>query len=264
MRERKKEQNYDIKLLIVTIILWLIVLFMVFKLGSYVIEMVRNEKYADDLQESVLIMDTEEIGSDAAEGGNQEDTKEIIIPESIDFEKLHEISDDAVAWIYDPGMTINYVIAQAADNDYYLYRQLNGIDNKNGTLFMDYRNHSDFSDWNTFVYGHNMKNGSMFASLMDYRNPGYYEKHPVMYIYVPGQRYKLELLVGYTTTEADTIFQLPDSKEEREEILDRAYRLSTFESNIRPEETDHLVTLSTCSYVSDDARYLVIGRLVAE
>jgi len=254
----------DKKTLILSIILLLIIFIMIFKLGGYAIEMVKNEKYVEDLQESVLIMDKEEEVVLSTEGEESEEQTELKIPESVDFASLYTISDDVVAWIYDPGMTINYVIAQAMDNDYYLYRQLDGKENKNGTIFMDYRNGSDFSDWNTLIHGHNMKIGAMFASLMDYRNPGYYEEHPVMYIYVPGQRYKLELILGYTTTASDPIYQLPDSAEERQAILDKAYRLSTFESHIRPAETDHLVTLSTCSYTYDDARYVVIGRLVAE
>ena len=252
----------DKKTLIISIILLLIIFIMIFKLGSYAIEMVKYEKYVENLLESVLIMDTEEEVVSSTEG--EAPAKQTEIPKSVDFASLYTISDDAVAWIYDPGMTINYVVAQAADNDYYLYRQLDGKENKNGTIFMDYRNQADFSDWNTLIHGHNMKSGAMFASLMDYRNPGYYEEHPVMYIYVPGQRYKLELILGYTTTATDPIYQLPDSAEERQAILDKAYRLSTFESNIRPAETDHLVTLSTCSYTYDDARYVVIGRLVAE
>ena len=58
-----------------------------------------------------------------------------------------------MAWLYAPGSGINYVVAQAEDNDYYLHRLLNGTEAKAGTLFMDYQNHSDFSDWNTMIYG---------------------------------------------------------------------------------------------------------------
>jgi len=75
-----------------------------------------------------------------------------------------------VAWLYAPGSGINYVVAQAEDNDYYLHRLLNGTEAKAGTLFMDYQNHSDFSDWNTMIYGHHMKNGTMFASLVKYQD----------------------------------------------------------------------------------------------
>ena len=71
-----------------------------------------------------------------------------------------------MAWLYAPSSGINYVVAQAEDNDYYLHRLLNGTEAKAGTLFMDYQNHSDFSDWNTMIYGHHIKNGTMFASLV--------------------------------------------------------------------------------------------------
>lgn len=271
MKKIKKDAyKSDKKTLLLSIVLLIIIFSMIFKIGSYIIEMFQNEKYVEDLQELVLIMDTEEINiddtdnMDNTEHDKVENTTQIIVPKSIDFTTLYEISDNVVAWIYDPGMKINYVIAQATDNDYYLRHQLNGKRNKNGTIFMDYRNDSDFSDWNTLIHGHNMKSGAMFASLKNYCEPGYYEEHPVMYLYVPGQRYKLELLFGYTTTASDAIYQLPNSKKERDAILDKAYCLSTFESNIRPEETDRLVTLSTCSHAYDNGRYVVVGRLVAE
>ena len=104
----------------------------------------------------------------------------------------------------------------------------------------------------------------MFAEIVNYRNPAYYEEHPVMYLYLPGKRYKLELIAGYTTSVEDKIFSAPATKEERDEILNHADRVSSFISGITAGGEDKLVTLSTCSYAYDDARYVVIGRIVEE
>ena len=239
---------------------------MIYKIGSYTIDEVRSIIFSKRLQESVLIIDTEGTESDKTDSvSNAEQTdEEIMIPEAVDFKSLYAINNDTVAWIYDPGMVINYPIVQAEDNAYYLKRNLNKEKSACGTLFVDYRNKADFSDWNTIIYGHHMKSGTMFASLLDYRTPGYYEEHPVMYLYVPGKRYKVELILAYTTDVNDAIFQLSTSREEQEAGLERAYRLSNFESNIRPNKNDKLVSFVTCSYAYDDARYVVIGRLVEE
>lgn len=272
----KKQKNGYKLLLLLTIILFIIMLFLIYKIGAYLIDETRNVLFSKKLQNTVLIIDTEDdtesVSTDSVSDAESKEDKpdsndvkeEIVIPKEVDFESLYEVSKDAVAWIYDPGMVINYPVAQAEDNDYYLRRNLSGEKSNSGTLFMDYRNRADFSDWNTVIYGHNMKSGTMFASLLDYRTPGYYEEHPVMYLYVPDKRYKVELILAYTTDVNDPIFQVSASKQEQKAGLERAYRLSNFESNIRPGENDKLVTFVTCSYAYDDARYVVIGRLVEE
>lgn len=232
-------------------------LFLIWKIAAYFIDAGKNQDYAEDLRDSVVVMD----------GGSQEEKAEddgIEIPAFIDFDSLYKISRNAVAWLYAPDTEIDYVIAQAEDNDYYLHRLLDGTAAKSGTLFADYRCSADFTDWNTIIYGHHMKNGSMFAGLMDYRNPGFYEEHPVMYLYVPGKRYMLELIAGYTTNVEDMIFSVPATKTERDEILDHACKNSSFVSGITAGGGDKLVTLSTCSYVYTNARYVVIGRIVEE
>ena len=166
-----------------------------------------------------------------------------------------------MAWLYAPGTGINYVVAQAGDNDYYLHRLLNGAEAKAGTLFMDYQNHSDFSDWNTMIYGHHMKNGTMFASLVKYQDQEYYERHPVMYLYTPGQRMKLEILAGYTTDIEDSVYTIPTTKEGRDELVKHVLQKSNFTSKALVTGEDKLVTLSTCTYEYEDARFVVIGKI---
>ena len=85
-----------------------------------------------------------------------------------------------------------------------------------------------------------------------------------MYLYMPGHRYKLELIAGYTTNINDLIYSIPATKEERYEIIDHACMVSSFISGVAIGEEDKLVTLSTCSYAYDEARYVVIGRIVDE
>lgn len=180
----------------------------------------------------------------------------------VNFEKLQEISKDVVAWIYIPDTEIDYVIVQADDNDYYLRRQLNGKYATGGTLFMDYLNAPDFSDFNTIIYGHNMKNGTMFACLKNYKNQKYYESHPFLYIYTPEKEFKVELIAAYTTATDDIIYTRPDTGEGRDEVVVHALEKSDFTADVAVTGGDRLVTLSTCSYAFEDARYVVIGKIV--
>lgn len=252
----KRKGRQGIILCIVGIFLIIVLLIQIWKIGNYLRDGWKSRVFSKDLQNSVIIMDEREQDTD----GNVEVKK----PIAIDFDRLYKINGDTAAWLFAPGTRINYVIARGTDNDYYLDHLLDGTAANGGTLFADCRCSADFSDWNTIIYGHHMKDGTMFAGLMDYRNPDYYEEHPVMYLYVPEKRYKLELIAGYTTDIHDMVFSVPITKEERGEIIAHASSISSFISDVTVSEEDKLVTLSTCSYAYEDARYVVIGRILEE
>jgi len=192
----------------------------------------------------------------AAEAGEGES-----IPISVSFDALAAECPDVVAWLYCEGTPINYPIVQGEDNEYYMYRLLDGKYNKSGTLFMDCRNRADFSDWNTIIYGHNMKNGSMFGTLLDYQKPDYYEAHPVMYLLTPEKTYALKLISAYVTPADSIAYTIPETRAERDAVLQKAYTTSSFLSGIQPLPEDKMVTLSTCVYDYDDARLVVVGLL---
>lgn len=270
--KEKKDKNEEISnwrerlLWAAQVILIGVMLVLIWKIGAYLIDERKSLDFAKELQKAVSLTEEPDDGltDPKPQGAEDMEMPKAHVPAEIDFDSLHEISEDAAAWIFDPNGEINDVIAQAKDNDYYLRRLLDGTRASGGTLFMDFRNSADLSDWNTVVYGHNMKNGTMFASLLAYSSQDYYEEHPVMYLYAPGKRYRIELLAGYTTGVDDPVYSIPATKEDRDEILDHAGRMSTFSSHASVEDGDRLVTLSTCSYAYEDARYVVIGRIIEE
>jgi len=184
-----------------------------------------------------------------------------IAPISVDFAVLQETNADIVAWIYSPDTPINYPIVQGEDNDYYLHRLLNGESNYAGTLFMDWRNAADFSDSHTLIYGHNMRDDSMFGTLHHYENQEYYDAHPCLYLLTPGSSYRLELVAGYLTRDDAPIFEFPVGPEEALALAQAAQRRSTFKSSFTIPENPRFVTLSTCSKEDNAARYVVIGVL---
>ena len=88
-------------------------------------------------------------------------------------------------------------MTQAEDNDYYLRHLYDGTYNKAGCLFADYENKKDFSDRNTIIYGHNMRDGSMFASLNEYKEQSYYDSHPQMYLVTPDGGYLCDIFAAF-------------------------------------------------------------------
>ncbi len=185
-----------------------------------------------------------------------------VSPLNIDFDGLRAQSTDYVGWIYSPNTKINYPIAYTDDNFYYLDHIPGEIQNANGTIFIDCRNAADFSDQNTCIYGHNMNDGSMFASLRDYRDESYYGSHPVIYLSTPNFNYRLDLIGGFITEPTSFAYARNfDSPEQFEGHVQLVRDLSTFQSDVEVEADDKIVTLSTCTYERDDGRYVVVGKL---
>lgn len=181
-----------------------------------------------------------------------------------DFEALSAINDDIAGWLISEGTVIHYPVVQGSDNSYYLNHLFDGSRNRMGTLFIDCDNTPKFEDANTIIYGHHMKSGAMFASLVGYREQTYYNVYPTMLLLTPHGNYRVELFAGYTTGAAsDTYKKTFGSDEAFAEYLANVRAQSDFKSDVVVTPEDHIVTLSTCTYEYDDARYVVQGKLVA-
>lgn len=183
-------------------------------------------------------------------------------PIDVNFQVLAQTNDDIVAWIYCPETPISFPVVQGTDNNYYLYRLFDGTWNKSGTLFADYRNSGDFSDKNTIIYGHNMKNDSMLGTLPKYEDPDYYRDHPIFWLLTPQASYKVELAAGYVTEATADIYSFGWSDDEVLQLMKEAMEQSDFDAELEISSEDRFLTLSTCSELSSTARYVLIGRLV--
>lgn len=193
-------------------------------------------------------------------------------PLEVDFDKLRELNGDVVGWLYCEGTVIDYPILQGEDNDYYLHRNLNRQSHKAGSIFVEATNQAGFEDSNTIIYGHHMKNGSMFATLDNWAEQDYYEEHPVMWLLTPEQDYLILLFAGYTTPAlSDTYTVFAGPCDELEEYLEQCREKSDFAADFGTVEAkgqeelnrdDRYVVLSTCDYSFQDARYVLHGKLV--
>jgi len=186
-----------------------------------------------------------------------------VCPITVDFNNLLATNKDVCAWLYSPDTVINYVVVQGDDNDNYLHHKLDGTYNASGTLFIDCECSPNFSGANTIIYGHNMKDGSMFASLHNYVDQDYYDKHPVMYISTPAGDYKLEIFSCFTCDfDADTYTLSFASEADYSAFLNKMASQSNVKTNVSVDSSERIVTLSTCTYEYDNARYVVMGKLV--
>jgi len=181
----------------------------------------------------------------------------------MNFEPFKEINSDIVAWLFAEGRSIDLPVVQGTDNYYYLHHLFNKEANKLGTLFVDYQNKEDFSDRNTVIFGHNMNDGSMFSILENYRDQTYYESFPEMDLYTPSGDYTIELFAGVVTS-GDYKFIRLDFQDDTDfmSYIITMRILSTFESPVEINANDRIVTLSTCVYDYENARYVLFGKLV--
>lgn len=174
----------------------------------------------------------------------------------VNFEELKKINSEVVGWIYIPGTIVDYPVVKGQNNDKYLNRLFSGERNKAGAIFMDYRNNLTFTDDNTLIYGHNMKNKSMFHIIKEYGKQEFYDNHKIIYYYTEDAVYELRVFSAYTVSATDPYTQVDFGSKRQERI-----KSFTDRSAINPAYTllpdAKIVTLSTCSYDYDDARFVV-------
>ena len=215
----------------------------------------------------------EEIGRTsvqiASEGRKEPSDPEqkTMVPEScpitVDFQVLKELNPDIVGWIYGENTKINYPVVQGKDNEFYLTRMPDQRENASGSIFMDCRNRKPSSLANQILYGHHMKNGSMFAGLMKYKNQEYYKTHSYFFYLTEDKKYRLEILRGQVTTDASDFYRTEFTSEEDKEICVSRWKKASCLTPLFAEEADApLMTLSTCSYETADARFVLQGQLI--
>lgn len=187
---------------------------------------------------------------------------------TVDFDALRETGPDIIGWLTLPDTVINYPVTQADDNEYYLHHLYDGTYNKTGCLFADYENQEDFSDRNTIIYGHNMRDGSMFAALNEYDGQSYFDGHPQMYLVTPGGGYVVEIFTAFVAKPGESgsdaspwRLSFKDDGAYTTWLSEMAGR-SVIETDVTVTSSDKVLTLSTCT-PGGASRFIVMGKLAA-
>ncbi len=190
----------------------------------------------------------------------------VVLP-VVDFEALRETGPDIIGWLTLPDTPVNYPVTQADDNEYYLHHLYDGTYNKVGCLFADYENKADFSDRNTIIYGHNMRDGSMFAALNEYDEQSYFDTHKQMYLVTPEGGYLCEIFAAFVAKPSESgsdtspwRLSWKDDGSYTTWLTAMAER-SVVETDVTVTSSDKVLTLSTCT-PGGASRFIVMAKLV--
>ena len=257
--EQKKKKKSDVLLTIALIVAIAVFCYAAFNLYHIYTEYKKGTDEYNQIEE--MAVTERDADSGEAAGPNAQ----LKPPIEVDFDKLKSVNEDVVGWIYvDALPDISYPIVKGKDNQTYLHQTYEKNYNFAGTIFVDYENSGDFSDCNTLVYGHNMKNGSMFGHLKKFREDDkLYKQDKYFWILTPERNYRYEIITAYTTgVNSDTYTLFKGPGEEFEKYLEtiKGY------SEIQTDDTDltikdRIVTLSTCTG-SESTRFVVQGKRV--
>lgn len=204
----------------------------------------------------------EPTGEEAALAAETTEPEVDPFPE-VDFDTLAAENSHIIAWIYQEDTKINYPVVYSGDNSFYLTHLFNKETNNAGCPFLDKDNKTDFSDRHSIIYGHNMQNGSMFADLLKYRNKDYINDHPDLLLVTKDAKYYFHVFSGYVESGWGNCWKIKfDSDADYQQWLEKSVSRNEIRGEIaEPDLSLPVLTLSTCCYDFDDARYVVLGTL---
>lgn len=184
---------------------------------------------------------------------------------SIDFEDLKKINPDFIGWIYYPGLGISYPIVQGEDDEFYLHHTFEGAANSNGCIFAGAGFNKDFTSFNTFLYGHNMRNGSMFGSLKRLvREEGLFSQNKEFFVYTEEAYRKYRIYSYYITPPTSDTYQVAQNRAGYDEYVLRVHARSVEDCGTVVDTDRPSVTLSTCSGTGAAKQRLVVHGILEE
>lgn len=187
---------------------------------------------------------------------------------NIGLEKLYKENEEIVAWIKIPETEVNYPVMYSPDQpEYYLYRNFNKEYSLSGVPFIDGKASIEPDSDNILIHGHNMKNGSMFAQLLKYKDQEFLENHPTIELHRFDRKDEYDIFaVVPTDINKNTMkfdyhsFFNAENEEEFNKYISDAKKYSLYDREIPLEYGDKLITLSTCAYHIDNGRFVVVGK----
>lgn len=244
------------------IIIWgFVLLFAIYTAADYGIKSYKNKSMYEKMKHSVESVSTETISSAAPETEETTEAQKVILEK---YAGLKADNEDFQGWIKIPNTQADYPVYKSSDNEFYLDRDAYKQKNSAGSIFMDYRNTSTIEDKNTILYGHSMKDGSMFAGIMKYKNLEFLKENPIIEFDSLYEERKWEIFSVYIT---DTEFYYIETDfadvNVYENFLNSVKEKSMFETGVQVTTGDTILTLSTCSYEFDNARFVVHAKLIS-
>ena len=241
-----KKKN-KILITLIQIVLIAVIIFSGIKIIEWIKSNKKNKDIMSEIKENVVI--NNEMDS------NNEEYK-------IDFAKLKQKNSDAIAWIKVNGTDIDFPVVKGTDNSYYLTHNFDKEKNKAGWIFADYRNKFDGTDKNIIIYGHNMKNGSMFAQLHKFEDPDFFDANREVVIYLPGEVLHYTIFAAHIYDDRHLLYSFDFTNPEvYQKYLDSIFSTRDMSANIDKDITvttdNQIITLVTCIGSQPNNRLLV-------
>lgn len=233
-------------------------------------ESVNSDASDTKTQTSVTAQQSTQVSENVGDTEMDSHKEQYDIPQkNLDWEELEAVNPDIYAWIYIPNTNIDYpVLQRSGDNDYYLEHNLDGSRGKPGCIYTEDLNSKEFTDYNTVIYGHNMKSGAMFRTLHDFEDKSFFDNNQYVYIYTKDRTLVYKIFAAYTN-DAKHILNSNDFTSEQglSDYLEKVFKKAQAEGYLRDDVAvtgeNAILTLSTCT-TSSDKRYIVQAVLVNE
>lgn len=177
---------------------------------------------------------------------------------SIDLDALQEVNPDVIGWFYIPGTNISYPLLQDDNNEYYMDYTWDNKASYVGSILMECRSDPSLTDFNTIVYGHNLKNKTMFSHLHMYKQQSFWEAYPYVYIVTEQGIYRYQIFAAFEVPATSNVYRLRFHDEsQKSQYIDDSLAWNTLETGITPTTEDRILTLSTCTGVVKTNRWVV-------
>lgn len=254
-KRKKRRRSADVISTVVLIAAVCVFVFALYQLVMTLVPYYYGGQEYDEVKKLAIVTEDEDA-EDAGEGFR------------VDFDALLEENPDTVAWLrFDEPSIINYPVVKSKDNEEYLTKTFSANDNKLGAIFMDKSNLTSFTDRNTLIYGHNLKvGGEMFSQLNEYADESFCREHPYFYIYTPDGKTRTYQVFSAGVVKddaADYTLTFP-TEEDYLNWLETCRNSSNYTVDVELNVQSKVVTLSTCTNVNDDERFIVHGVLIEE
>lgn len=200
------------------------------------------------------------VGTDEPEPALEPLPEEALALAEIDLEALRAVNEEVVGWIIIPDTMVSHPLVQGADNDYYLSHNWKKGSDGSGAIFLDCAACRDLTDFHTIVYGHQMYNGTMFSTLVCYKDPDHWRRHPSVYVVLSDGVYRYDIFSAQEVGVRSVVFWLDKEKHRlAEDFLQYCTQNSAIETGLKPNAGQRILTLSTCADSSDASRWVVHG-----
>lgn len=222
----------------------------------------KDDKLNSEIQDLQPVINeaSDSDNNSSGENDGQDQSKEGNYVNSANEEELKSINSDYKMWIQIENTNINYPVVQSSDNDYYLKHNFRKESNISGTVFVESANDID-NDKNIILYGHNMRNGTMFNNITNYKEESFFNEDNKINIIMNNTLYEYEVFSVYVKNVSEVNLAIGFANED--EFINYAYNEaeeSLYKKDVDFSAGDNLITLVTCSYEFTDARTIVVAR----